>query len=181
MRSKTPKKRRRGPVIAVIIAAAVAAMAILFLTGVIGGSAQAGFVVDDKATATTQLTAENAQDALQKAVDESMFSFRINSNMVFANGNEEGEMVIESPAHNRYGMRVELSMNEDVYKRQEQRGKLYHHGDRRCGRGQQRDRGGVLFHDLGRDFRHEDGADRGDCDSDADAPGQRANDILYPR
>lgn len=112
MRSKTPKKRRRGPVIAVIIAAAIAAIAILFLTGVIGGSAQAGFVVDDKATDTTQLTAENAQDALQKAVDESMFSFRINSNMVFANGNEEGEMVIESPAHNRYGMRVELNMKD---------------------------------------------------------------------
>lgn len=96
---------------AIIVVAAV--LLLLFFTGVLGQEARAAFVVDDKATDTAELTPDNAQEQLQKAVDESMFSFRINSNMIFENAQAEGEMVIECPAHNRYGMKVELILEEE--------------------------------------------------------------------
>lgn len=109
-RSKPKKKHMGRTVLAIILVLAGIAATILLTTGM-GG--KAAFVTDDKAADGSALAqGEDIAGSLQKAADESMFSFRINSNMVFENGGAEGSMIIESPAHNTYNMQVRIYLDD---------------------------------------------------------------------
>lgn len=51
-------------------------------------------------------------EMLQKKVDENQFAFKINANPVFAPDCSTGNLRIENPARNIYGMQVELKLDE---------------------------------------------------------------------
>lgn len=106
---KKLKKKRKIWIIVLIIAAAAAAAVILWGSGLIGGKAQ--FVVDDKAGSISELSPDDLQERLQKGVDESMFSFRINSAPEFENGSAEGNLMIENPTYNMYYMRAQIYLD----------------------------------------------------------------------
>lgn len=61
------------------------------------------------------LPSDNPDDILkmlQEKVDENQFAFRINANPVFTADCKSGNLRIENPARNRYGMQVELKLDE---------------------------------------------------------------------
>lgn len=61
------------------------------------------------------LPSDNPDDILkmlQEKVDENQFAFRINANPVFTTDCKSGNLRIENPARNRYGMVVELKLDE---------------------------------------------------------------------
>lgn len=61
------------------------------------------------------LPSDNPDDVLkmlQEKVDENQFAFRINANPVFGTDCKSGNLRIENPARNRYGMLVELKLDE---------------------------------------------------------------------
>ncbi|MEF9988507.1 MAG: hypothetical protein RR797_05480, partial [Christensenella sp.] len=112
---RKPTKRIARIVIILVIIAAVT-VAVLFITGVLGGKPEAVFATDDKAQ-TGELTldepnAEKALEELQSAVDASQFSFRINSRPEFENGTSEGTLMIENPADNTQNMQVTITLDE---------------------------------------------------------------------
>ena len=62
---------------------------------------------------------ETSLDDLQKEADASKFSFKINSNPVFKDGNSEGNLRIENPHYNKFPIEVIIrlkSNNEVVFK-----------------------------------------------------------------
>lgn len=50
---------------------------------------------------------------MQKAADESRFTFRINGNMSFENGSSEGVLFIENPQENSCLLKVKLTLDEN--------------------------------------------------------------------
>lgn len=112
------KKKKRWIVVCVIVLAAIAGMVFILLTNAFG-TVIPTFAVDDKASTGNALTQGDMQTQLQKSVDESMFSFRINSAPEFENGSAEGNMVIENPPYNTYMVQVTITRDdtgEEIYK-----------------------------------------------------------------
>ncbi|MEG0257447.1 MAG: hypothetical protein RR632_04035 [Christensenella sp.] len=104
-------KKSAKPIIIILVAVIIvlAAVLILWMNGVIGG--KAAFVVDDKAGAISDMAPEDIAAKLQKDVDESEFSFRINSAPEFENGTAEGNLMIENPTYNTFLMKVEIKLD----------------------------------------------------------------------
>ena len=113
---KKNKKKRKALVIILILAIAAAVLLLLWINGILGG--RPVFVVDENAGAVGEIHPEDLQAQLQKSVDESMFSFRINSAPEFENGSAEGNLMIENPTYNTYYMQVTITLDktgETVY------------------------------------------------------------------
>jgi len=70
----------------------------------IGGDAKDGHL--------SGMTKEQIIEQMQKAADESQFSFKINSRPVFADGGSAGDLGIENPNYNVYPMVVQIFMND---------------------------------------------------------------------
>lgn len=94
-----------------LIVAVAAAGALLLWLGVTQ-AAKPSFAVDDKAGAVSSLSPEDLQAELQKGVDESTFSFRINSVPEFDDGQSQGNLMIENPTYNTYLMKVQITLND---------------------------------------------------------------------
>ena len=110
-----PVKKKKTNILIVLLCAAAAVTAavavVLSAAGTLGG--RPAFVADDNAVeGSVLMQGKNIEDRLQEAADASMFSFRINSQMSFAGGEEEGIMIIESPAHNHYDMQVRIVLDD---------------------------------------------------------------------
>ena len=58
------------------------------------------------------MTEKDIMEQLQKEADSSLFSFKINSQPAFKDGNSEGTLHIENPNHNTYPFVVEIFLNE---------------------------------------------------------------------
>lgn len=108
------KKKHTALVVVVVVVLACAVVAGLLLTGVIGGLSPAEFLTDDRAKdgAMSGLSQEDMLSQLQQSVDESTFSFKINSRPVFKNAQAEGALMIENPATNAYPMSVTIVLDD---------------------------------------------------------------------
>ena len=58
------------------------------------------------------MTEDEIREQMQKEADKSIFSFKINSQPLFEDGNDEGTLGIENPQHNVYPFVVEIFLNE---------------------------------------------------------------------
>ena len=107
-------EKKKGWIIAAAIAAAAVVVVVLFATGTFGGGRAALFAVDEKASdgSVQNVSQEELRAQLQEAVDKSMFSFKINSEPVFADGGAEGELKIGNPETNAYPMKVEIRLDK---------------------------------------------------------------------
>lgn len=64
------------------------------------------------------LTQEQIKDQMQKEADSTKFSFKINAEPVFENGNSKGNLRIENPNHNIYPFVVKIYLDatdEQIY------------------------------------------------------------------
>jgi hypothetical protein len=58
------------------------------------------------------MTREQILAQMQRVVDESQFSFKINARPVFASGNAGGNLDIENPSYNMYPMVVQITLDD---------------------------------------------------------------------
>ena len=59
------------------------------------------------------LSEKERMKRMQKAADESRFSFRINGNMSFESGKSKGILFIENPKENNRLLKVKITLDED--------------------------------------------------------------------
>lgn len=113
MAGEKRKKGKTALIVILVVILAAAVVAGLLLTGVIGSS-PAEFITDDRAKdgKLNGLSQEDMLSQLQRSVDESTFSFRINSRPVFADGKSEGALMIGNPAQNAYPMSVKITLDD---------------------------------------------------------------------
>jgi hypothetical protein len=62
--------------------------------------------------ALSNMTAEEVMAQMQRAADESYFSFKINARPVFEDGKSKGTLMIENPPYNVYPMVVQIVLEE---------------------------------------------------------------------
>ena len=74
-----------------------------------------------------KMTTEEILEQMQREADKSVFSFKINSQPVFENGNKDGNLQIENPNHNIYPFVVEILLNENGEKVYDSGGILPNH------------------------------------------------------
>jgi len=81
-----------------------------------GGSVVAGDLFPGSGDAADghlpNMSQDEVMEQMQRVADASMFSFKINSRPVFANGNSEGDFRIENPNYNVYPMVVDVTLNK---------------------------------------------------------------------
>lgn len=112
-RTKEKKKKKWLPLLIVVIAVAAVVCGLWYM-GAFTPERPAQFVADDRAE-DIDYSGQNRQDVLaelQKKADESSFSFKINSNPEFENGQAEGTLYIENPVVNAYDMHIVITLDE---------------------------------------------------------------------
>ncbi|MDL2237500.1 hypothetical protein LJC56_06690 [Christensenellaceae bacterium OttesenSCG-928-K19] len=73
------------------------------------------------------MTEDEIKAQMQREVDETMFSFKVNAQPVFEDGSGEGTLRIENPSHNVYPFVVEIFLDETGEKVYDSGGVLPNH------------------------------------------------------
>ncbi|MEG2686907.1 MAG: hypothetical protein RR954_07295 [Christensenellaceae bacterium] len=111
---KHQAKRKKVPIVAVVV---VVIAAVVVMIGAISGwfTKMPEFIVDS-AVQTGELTAnmskQEIEEYLQETVDKSKFLFNINARPTFENGTAEGDLLIQNPIENAYGMKVTITLDD---------------------------------------------------------------------
>lgn len=129
------KKKRRRQLLIVLLLLAAAIPGIILCTIVFRGSQAGRMVAGDifpgsgtaQAGHLPEMTEEEIRAQMQKVADETMFSFKMNAQPVFENGDSEGTLRIENPSHNVYPFVVEIYLNKTGEKIYDSGGVLPNH------------------------------------------------------
>lgn len=113
------KKKEKKTVIWLILLAVTLTL-ILVISGLLSSNQPARLVSGDILPGAGEaaqghlpdMTDEEIKQQMQKAADETMFSFKINAQPVFEDGSSAGTLRIENPNHNVYPFVVEIYLDE---------------------------------------------------------------------
>lgn len=113
--SKTTAEKKGHGKVGFIVLLIVVIIGCIGIGVLIGSKTDIGLAFDSRASDGSfdpGMSDEEILEQLQKAADESMFSFRINGRPEFENGESEGALLIENPSSNKYYMRVTIKLDE---------------------------------------------------------------------
>lgn len=112
-RSREPDAKRNKKRIIICLLLLIIVCICIFIAFFLSGRFSFSFDKRGVDGALSKLSEKERQELLQKAADESRFSFRINGNMSFEDGNKKGVMFIENPKENTCLLKVKITLDED--------------------------------------------------------------------